>query len=247
MHGLQVKNSKGSALLLVMILSIVSGGILFALFMGSTASYKTQKQLSDKTLYAHFISDIKKELSWPDQCYISLQNQIYKPLRNNIIELKNFPYRNFSNITANLKIGSGLIISDITLKKKPLATLSRGEFVVNGSVKKWARNLPSKLRTRVVQLLIKVKSHLGYSFKPIPINLFVNTDPQNRIKSCYTELSVAYVCENLGNAWNAWRSRCEPYKQCFYSKKTTCRAPYSISVVGISSFRVCEWCNPNAP
>lgn len=247
MYGLQLNNSKGSALLMVSMLGIVSGGVLFSLFSDFNSSAKIQKQLYDKSLYSFFIADIQKQLSWPDQCYAALQSQKYNLSQSNPVSLQNIAYKAFPAIKKDLKLGANLIVSDIVLSSKSSSEFSRGEFVLNGSVKKWARDSSARLTTRVAQLLITVKSNFKYSFKVIPINLFVNVDSSNRIRSCYTELSVAYICENLKNVWNARRSICEPYKQCFYAKASPCQIPYSTYLIGGSSFGVCEWCNPNAP
>ncbi|MBE8162775.1 MAG: hypothetical protein HAW63_02165 [Bdellovibrionaceae bacterium] len=244
MYEMQLKHSKGSALLMVIMLTIVAGTVLFYLFMGQDFAYKAQKQLRDKTLYAHFIKDIKRKMSWPDQCYIALKGQYYREGSSNSVVLKNVSYRELSKITTNVQIGSGLSISSIQLKRKPYASLSQGEFVLNNSNKQWARDLNLKLKTKVVQLFIAVKSHLKYSFKPIPIDLFVNIDVANKIHSCYTELSVAYVCENLQNVWNAQKGVCEPYFQCFYNNPNICRLPYKRYSVGGGRY-LCEWCNPH--
>ncbi len=247
MHAMQLKNNKGSAILMVTMLSLVSGGILFYLFMDSDFSYRLQKRLNDKTLYSHFIKNIKSNLDWPDQCYISLLNQVYNSSQSNQVVLNNFSYKNIptSAINKNLKIGSGLMITDIILKRKPFNTFSKEERLLSGSKKKWDRNLSSEVTTKIAQLLITVKSHLNYSFKTVPINLFINVDPYNKIKSCYTALSAAYICESLKNSWNAYRSVCEPYKTCFYKSVNSCSLPYSLTSVGVGSYRVCQWCNSN--
>lgn len=240
-------NGKGSALLMTTVFGLVAGGMLFFLFTDAEFAHRFQKQLHDKTLYTQFISNIKTQLSWPDQCYAALNKQIYKPSKKNKVILKTLPYNNSSTIFKNLNIGSGLIIADIILQAKPFRLFSKGERALNGSKRRWARDRPFRLTTKVAQLLITVKSHLGYNFKAIPIDLFINIDAVNKIYSCYTELSVAYVCENLENVWNAWRGQCEPYKRCFYNKPNLCYSPYSRYSVGSPSFPmfICEWCNPN--
>lgn len=221
------KNKKGSVVLLVAILSVLSSVVGISLYEMTRSMHKSQVIRNKFTQYHLLTLSLRSIISRPDVCTLALQNQIFDPTQSKSsvnIASSMFEERKFIGNIEDISNSEFILLNQGFTTDKLLSNSADKLFTYRADLQVW---LPDNTAG---------SEAFNYEKLNIYIPLYVNIDKNNNIRGCYGVYSKAALCERYWKSWNPSESnidiQCNPDRQCILYTSTTCDPPSVKMAIG---------------